>query len=164
MPVLLNVLVIITVAILFNYPFAWRRYPAFLKKEPSKEKQTVKAPIAHEDLVYALSEVDSFVDISEQDLLSIYNLATRRSQENHLAPEALQLGRYYSNGKYGEEWTVRQIIDQPDGSDPGDDLLIFKVVAGAGRRSTGVSTREEFARWAKHEVYREDENWRRVEG
>jgi hypothetical protein len=114
--------------------------------------------------VYALSEVDSFVDISEQDLLSIYNLATRRSQENHLAPEALQLGRYYSNGKYGEEWTVRQIIDQPDGSDPGDDLLIFKVVAGAGRRSTGVSTREEFARWAKHEVYREDENWRRVEG
>jgi hypothetical protein len=41
--------------------------------------------------------------------------------------------------------------------------VIFKVLAGAGRRSSGVATREEFARWAKHEVYRDDENWRRVE-
>jgi CBS domain-containing membrane protein len=35
-------------------------------------------PIRHEDFVYALSHIDTFVDISEEDLLNIYRLATRR--------------------------------------------------------------------------------------
>jgi hypothetical protein len=41
--------------------------------------------------------------------------------------------------------------------------VIFKVIAGDGRYTTGVSTRSEFARWARYEVYREDENWRKVD-
>jgi CBS-domain-containing membrane protein len=163
-PVLLNVLVILSVAVLANYPFAWRRYPAYLKKSASSDDKPVKPAISHEDLVYALSEVDSFVDVSEQDLLAIYDIATRRSLENHLSSADIVLGHYYSNGKYGADWSVRQVIDQSDGADPSHDMLIFKVVAGAGRRTTGVSTREEFSCWAKHEVYRDDENWRRVEG
>ena len=32
-------------------------------------------PIAHEDFVYALSQIDSFIDVSEQDLLRIYDVA-----------------------------------------------------------------------------------------
>ena len=58
---------------------------------------------------------------------------------------------------------MRQVVDQSlDGDSPGG-MLIYKVVAGAGLRSSGVTTRGEFAGWAKHEVYRDDENWRRVE-
>ncbi|HEB67880.1 MAG TPA: hypothetical protein ENI93_08025, partial [Gammaproteobacteria bacterium] len=38
-------------------------------------------PISHEDFVYALSHIDTFVDISEEDLLEIYKLATRRHVE-----------------------------------------------------------------------------------
>jgi hypothetical protein len=40
--------------------------------------------------------------------------------------------------------------------------VVFKVRAGAGRRTSGVVLREEFARWARHEVYRDEDNWRRV--
>ena len=29
-PVLLNVMVLLAVAVVFNYPFAWRRYPQML--------------------------------------------------------------------------------------------------------------------------------------
>jgi CBS-domain-containing membrane protein len=162
-PVLLNVLVMLAVAVLFNYPFAWRRYPAFLKPARTKNSEPAAGAIAHEDLVYALSEVDSFIDVSEQDLIAIYDIATRRSHESHLPPEALQLGHYYSNGKYGAEWSVRQIVDQSGSGYGSQGSVIFKVLAGAGRRSSGVATREEFARWARHEVYRDDENWRRVE-
>ncbi|HHH43223.1 MAG TPA: hypothetical protein ENK49_03725 [Gammaproteobacteria bacterium] len=164
-PVLLNVLVIVGVAVLFSYPFAWRRYPAGLKKKtrpgqpPSLQERT---SISHEDLVYALSEVDSFIDVSEQDLLAIYELATRRSLSQQLAPADLKLGHFYSNGRYGSEWSVRQIVDQSPGDGASGELLIYKVLAGDGRRSSGVASREEFARWAKHEVYRDDENWRRV--
>ncbi len=80
-PVLLNTMTILLVALLFNYLFKWRRYPAFLA---SKEKKSVLpadvyAPINHADLVYALSEMDSFIDVTEEDLLKIYKLATGRN-------------------------------------------------------------------------------------
>lgn len=162
-PVLLNVLVIILVAVIFNYPFAWRRYPAGMKLFAATGSAAAKPPIYHEDLVYALSEVDSFIDVSEQDLLAIYELATKRAQAGAYAPEDLRLGHYYSNGKYGTEWSVRCIIDESVGGGPSAGMVIFKVLAGDGRRTTGVATREEFARWARHEVYRDDENWRRVD-
>jgi len=164
-PVLLNVLVIVTVAVLFNYPFAWRRYPAGLKKQarPDQPQPQSRSSISHEDLVYALHEVDSFIDVSEQDLLAIYKLATRRSLASQLSPGELKPGHYYSNGKYGSEWSVRQIVDESGGPGGPENMLIYKVVAGDGRRSTGVVTRQEFANWAKHEVYRDDENWHRVD-
>lgn len=162
-PVLLNVAVILLVAVLFNAPFAWRRYPAALKRARQIEERAAKGPISHENLVYALSEVDSFIDVSEQDLLVIYDLATQRSLEAHIAPDAIKLGHCYSNGKYGPEWSVRQVIDASGGRDASRDMVIFKVIAGDGRYATGVSTRTEFARWARYEVYREDENWRKVD-
>lgn len=80
-PVALNAIVILAVAIIVNYPFAWRRYPVSLvekKPAPAGSDEQGHEPIEHADLVYALSEIDSFIDISEQDLLRIYELATRR--------------------------------------------------------------------------------------
>ncbi|VAW79257.1 hypothetical protein MNBD_GAMMA14-78 [hydrothermal vent metagenome] len=162
-PVGLNVLVILSVAFVFNYPFAWRRYPAALKPYPAKQDEESLTHIAHEDLVFALAEVNSFIDISERDLLTIYDLATHRSSSRSLSPDTLTLGSFYSNGKYGADWSVRQIIDESRHDSPDKDLVIFKTVAGEGIRHTGFATRLEFANWAKHEVYRDDENWRRVE-
>ena len=161
-PVLLNVLVLFLVAVIFNYPLAWRRYPAGLKPLAEAGSLAAKPPISHEDLVYALSELDSFIDVSEQDLLTIYELATKRAQAGNYTPEDLRLGHYYSNGKYGTEWSVRCIIDESAGDRRSGGMVIFKVLAGDGRRTTGVATREEFARWAKHEVFRDDANWRRT--
>lgn len=83
MPVLLNVIVILAVAVIFNYPLSWRRYPAALQPAPP-ETQASKTPvegypsISHSDFVYALSEIDSFIDVTEQDLVRIYELATQR--------------------------------------------------------------------------------------
>jgi CBS domain-containing membrane protein len=39
-------------------------------------------PINHEDFVYALSQIDTIVDATEDDLLKIYQLATKRHQQN----------------------------------------------------------------------------------
>ena len=162
-PVALNVLVILVVAFVFNYPFAWRRYPAALKPRPPQQADEATSAIAHEDLVYALAEVNSFIDISERDLLAIYDLATHRSVSRGLEPDTLTLGAFYSNGKYGADWSVRQIVDESRSDEPDKDLIIYKTVAGAGLRHSGFATRREFARWARHAVYRDDENWRRAE-
>lgn len=72
-PVMLNTLAILAVAIAYNYPFAWRRYPqVWAKRETTKSE---KAMIPHSRLVYALSQIDTFVDVSEEDLQRIYELA-----------------------------------------------------------------------------------------
>jgi CBS domain-containing membrane protein len=79
-PILLNAVIILLAAIVFNGLFRWRRYPAHLHVGEKTVKSAVSAyaPIKHEDFVFALSQIDTFVDITEDDLLAIYELATRR--------------------------------------------------------------------------------------
>lgn len=82
-PLLLNVLILLSVAMLFNAPFLHRRYPLWLARlgpagDAVRAEVGEKSMIAHSDLVYALSQIDTFIDVSEDDLLRIYHLATRR--------------------------------------------------------------------------------------
>ena len=75
-PVLLNVIVLLVVAVAFNYPFAWRRYPqAWHRRSQGVADTAEKSMIPHSSLVYALSQIDTFVDVSEEDLQRIYALA-----------------------------------------------------------------------------------------
>ena len=87
-PVLLNVVVMLIIAVLFNYPFPWRRYPqAWWRESVSAIKNAEeKRMISHSDLVYALSQIDTFVDVSEEDLQRIYALALGHCQIT--APES----------------------------------------------------------------------------
>ena len=80
-PVLLNGAVMVGVAVLFNGFFGWRRYPAALGRKPLA---AVKGP-THDQVVEALRELDSFVDISEDDLIHL-----SRSLAALLASEARQ--------------------------------------------------------------------------
>ena len=82
-PLLLNVLIILAIGVAFNALFPWRRYPAALVRRgiaPAPAAAGYEA-ISHEDFVFALSQMDSFIDISEEDLLRIYSLATGRHRE-----------------------------------------------------------------------------------
>ena len=66
-------------ALLFNALFNWRRYPAFLlSKETEKDYTNSENAPVHADFVYALSQMDTFIDVTEDDLLKIYQLATGR--------------------------------------------------------------------------------------
>jgi CBS-domain-containing membrane protein len=86
-PVLLNVVVLVAVAVLFNYPFAWRRYPqSWHRRTQAVVMHAEKSMIPHSSLVYALSQIDTFVDISEDDLQRIYALAL--GEQPQPAPQA----------------------------------------------------------------------------
>lgn len=82
-PVLLNVLVLLAAAVVFNAFFPWRRYPVGLARRaaPTLPAGAGYAAISHEDFVFALTQMDSFIDVSEEDLLRIYDLATGRRRE-----------------------------------------------------------------------------------
>ena len=160
-PVMLDVTVILAVALAFNFLFRWRRYPAYLQKRLAAPSTVPEPPtITHADFVYALSEIDSFIDVNEEDLLRIYNLATQRHQAQHLPVEEVELGGIYSNGGYGKEWEVRQIIDESADR----NLVIYKTVSEGRQRETGTMTRHEFARWARSRIQRGDDDWTRVPG
>jgi len=171
-PVAINAIAIMLVAIVFNFIFSWRRYPVAWSTRPEKQgQQKVKVedpryPIKHEDLVYALSELDSFLDVTEDDLLHIYQLATHRSITPGISPDELKTGHYYSNEHQGAGWEVRQIVDwqqqngdSGSGEDSPSEMLIYKSIDRHGVRGSGVSTRIQFAHWAKTEVIFKNNEW-----
>jgi hypothetical protein len=53
-------------------------------------------------------------------------------------------------------------VDESGNPDPERDQIIYKVVAGKGRRSSGTMKRQDFAAWAKYEVFLNENSWQRV--
>jgi CBS domain-containing membrane protein len=84
MPVLLNVGVLLALALAFNAGLA-RLAPLSVSKDGAVDgalgepgaADDGECQIAHSDLVYALSQMDTFLDVTEDDLLRVYRLATR---------------------------------------------------------------------------------------
>lgn len=163
-PIMLNALIIFLVAIGFNYLFPWRRYPASLRIATVSEKETEKEEdniprLSQEDLDFAMRKMDLIVDITANDLVQLYSLASKYSETKHLQPDEIKAGRYYSNGLYGSLWQVRQVIDESPHEEPTRDKVIYKIVAGSNRYTTGTSTREQFAYWARYEVQQKENDW-----
>lgn len=166
-PVLLNAVVMLVIAIGFNYVFHWRRYPAAWAHSKVESSQTHDAdrqqPITQQQLEHALNAMSSTVDINGKELADIVELAQQKQGQVALKPQQLKLGSYYSNGQYGRDWQVRQIIDMPVPMRRASNLLIYKIVAGANRRKTGTASFEDFACWASNEVFQNENCWVRSE-
>ena len=69
-PVLLSAVAIVAIAIVFNSMFSWRRYPASFSHTASTALAPASAP-THQEVVEAIRSIDSFVDITEEDLLRL---------------------------------------------------------------------------------------------
>lgn len=153
-PVLVNSLIIVSVAVAANAFFAWRRYPAGLARilAPPPTNATVASDaFTHTDFVSALERIGTFVDISEEEFLELRTLMREAAAKRHLKSSDIKLGGYYSNGGVGEQLQVRRIVDAAP-SEYGD--VIWCVIAGKNRGLTGVSRRQDFANWAAYEVTR----------
>ncbi|MCB1527885.1 MAG: HPP family protein [Hyphomicrobiaceae bacterium] len=153
-PVLVNTLIIVSVAVAVNAFFAWRRYPAGLSSILLPETPTATNAgdaFSHSDFVSALEKIGTFVDISEEEFLELRSLMRQAAANRHLKRQDIKLGAYYSNGGEGDALQVKRIVDAAPNED-GD--VIWCVIAGKQRGMTGVSRRQEFADWAAYEVTR----------
>lgn len=70
-PVLINATMMVGVAVLFNLAFKWRRYPLALS---ATHEGNPLVSHTHEEIEAAMRELGSFVDISEDDLLSLLHI------------------------------------------------------------------------------------------
>lgn len=166
-PVLLNAIVLLVLAIAVNFVFHWRRYPMYLMQRlesgATRDMQHTSM-FTSQDLQRAMKELDLFFDVSEQDLTRLVNLAVNNYQKSHLLPSQIRLGRYYSNGRSGEQQEIRQVIDESSHKDAAKDMVIYKVVSAPhGATSNEVMARVNFAKWARYEVSRETNGWQQRE-
>lgn len=168
-PVIFSSVVIVIVAVAFNALFKWRRYPAHWfyknyqvhKVEPS-ERET---ELTQEDFFAAIQQHDSFIDITEEGLTDLLELAKQHAEKSVVHPEEIIPGRFYSNGKIGKKWSVRQVVDASGADDKTKKKeVIYKVVAGNGGYETGICPQEEFRLWARFEVHSRENLWVKVGG
>ncbi len=149
-PILLNCVLIFSVALMFNNLFAWRRYPmAAMHYKPSNR---LTLPLRPEHFEKALQEMDSVVDVSTTQLQEIYEQAESIRQQDVLAAFEFEAGGVYSNNRPGADWAIRKIIDYASHPDPHKALIIYRVLDGAQKNSTGSCSRSEFASWAQQKL------------
>jgi CBS-domain-containing membrane protein len=165
-PVLADAVIILLVAMLVNFPFSWRRYPAalstgpvFNKEEKCKYKDSALLP--RKDIEYALKSMQTFADITEDELAIIFQKASQHQRDSHLKPADIQLGHYYMHGQASAQGSVRRVIDEAD--DSKNNLIIYKVITGTDRGKTMTSSRDAFAQWARFEVIFENEQWKIID-
>ncbi len=167
-PILVNVVSILVVAVAFNGLFAWRRYPAHLVRRShqsivSKSASSSQLQLTPDDFASALQQLNSYIDITAEDLAELCELAANHAAANLMPVADIQAGRFYCNGQVGARWSVRQILDQSPNRSRRRDQVIFKTVAGHGAFETGLCHRDEFRQWARFEVVPQQDLWVRVD-
>ncbi len=146
-PVLLNCCIIFVIAVIFNNCFPWRRYPtALFRFRPSAFNRT---PLSQKNIEQAIHHTGVVVDVTVEQLQQIYQEAEKLRQADVLQRFDFEPGGVYSNNRPGADWAIRKIIDHASHPDPNKELIIYKVIDGAQKNTSGSCTRAEFAEWAK---------------
>ena len=154
-PIALNCAIILIVGFVFNHAFPWRRYPASLMRYRGTAARagSVWPRISESHVSEAMDHLNVVIDVSPEEMGELIRQTlsiAQREQDAHLP--AVRLGHYYCNDRPGQQWSVRQIIDERPSETPEFDLVIYKIVDGNGLNRTGSCTRTEFARWVGSEL------------
>jgi hypothetical protein len=149
MPVLLNAVILLAIAVTFNAPFPWRRYPAYFVR---RRKRATSPLLTHEHLSFALRQMGTLIDVTEEDLAEIYSLAAHHAEGTHLSPSQIRVGGCYANNRSDPRWAIRQVVDELPGATPDQDTVLYWVLAGYEGRGSGTCTRGALALWAREEV------------
>lgn len=155
-PVLLNTVIILVTAFVFNSFFPWRRYPTSMMRfsdAPLMQNKKSSRFIDKEYIERALADIDLVVDLNADDLQKLFALTIEHAESPTFSSKQIVLGHYYTNSKHGAEWSVRQIIDEAVSDNPRRDMVIYRVVEGHGLKSADSCTRTEFAQWAVRELF-----------
>ncbi|MCH2220613.1 MAG: HPP family protein [Dechloromonas sp.] len=79
---LLNTVAALIAVLAINNLMPGRRYPQCVPVSQTTSRPPRRS-IRHDDLQYALEKLDTYLDVSEDDLVSIYDLATAHAHRRH---------------------------------------------------------------------------------
>jgi len=158
-PVGVSVAAIMVVALAFNALFPWRRYPVHLHRRrlavavPAVQR---RFDLTQEDFSAAMEQLNSYVDITEENLTELLELAKQHAERNIVHPQEIVAGHCYSNGRLGKAWSVREVIGVSAGQPRN---IEYRVVAGEGAGQIGQEGYEAFRQWARFEVRLGNGRW-----
>ncbi len=89
-PVLINVIVLLTAALIINRLVPGRRYPMTPVAAAGHPRVPVKLNFSEEDLANALRDMNAYIDVTRDDLEQIYSLATLHSHQRRLSDIRLE--------------------------------------------------------------------------
>ncbi|MDH5391731.1 MAG: HPP family protein [Gammaproteobacteria bacterium] len=156
-PIYINVLAIFFIALLFNSFFPWRRYPVCMMRFIENQDQPAdnkRSPLQQQHIEQAKQDMDLVIDVTTEDLNRLFLLSLEHAEADRLRPDQIKLGHYYTNGKHGKSWSVRQVIDEASDPTAENDLIIYRCSEGAHHGKSNSCSRQEFANWAAREVLR----------
>ncbi|MCP5161045.1 MAG: HPP family protein [Hahellaceae bacterium] len=157
-PILVNSFTLLVAVILFNQCFNGRTYPAhgFSRQQRlhSHHRARRANSLTQEDVVAAMQQMDSFIDISAEDLGELFTLAQSHAKVTTLLP-LLEAGRCYSNGELGQSWAVRQITALEG------KHVQYCIVAGQDQGQVARCPRSQFEIWAHHAVAFNQGHWQK---
>ncbi len=150
-PTLLNCAIIIIAAIILNYPFHWRRYPShsYFKANPVSKISPGdrENEITIEDFMKSVNDHGSFIDITNEGWIDIFENAKRHAEIDNEHPTVIEMGVSYSNGKLGKNWEIRHVNKIEE-----INIVRFTIAAGINIGLTSYCTLSEFLNWSKFEV------------
>lgn len=90
--VAINVATIVLIALIINNLIPNRRYPLLHSHHPHHEEfkqvnHTYYPKLKEDDFIWALSQMDDFIDISEEDLVDLYEFAVERALSQKITPK-----------------------------------------------------------------------------
>ena len=93
-----NIACLFVIAIAYNGLFHWRRYPAHLFRTSDSKKSNLNASpsnirISEEDITAALQQTNSFVDVTPDELMAIFESASQYAADKHAAQAALSVNK-----------------------------------------------------------------------
>ena len=171
-PVLFCSVTIVLMAVLLNLPFTWRLYPA--QWFHSKTRVQPIAPrdrdieLTSEDFLLAVQQHDSFIDITEDSWVELLEQAKLNAQSNLQHPEYIRENAYYSNGKLGKQWQIRQVVrlessrSSANASESSFQQVVYRTLENnqPGREQT--QPLPAFLQWARFEVIFENGYWKKA--
>lgn len=152
LPTSLNCLVIFAIAMVFNNLFSWRRYPSSLMKyEKSLDNPETKSILTNH-IKKAMETLDEVVDIAPEQIKYIVDKADEIMRRELVANFKLEVGAFYTNGKPGLSWSVRQVVDVRPHDEPSKYLVIYRTVDGANKGQSESITLIEFSQWVSEKI------------
>lgn len=160
-PVLINAVNLVMAAVVFNALFPWRRYPAHWSHMGITPQPQQHAGIAltQEDVAAAMERLNTYVDISTEELIELMELASEHAQQGVTNPQTLTPGGFYSNGEVGKRWCIRQVINIENQEQVANGRIVYKMIAGGDGSDASLCTHENFRQWARFEVVQQNGRW-----
>jgi len=162
-PVGVSVVAIMLVAVAYNAAFPWRRYPVHLHR---RRREAVEMPAAQrrfdltqEDFAAAMVELNSYVDIHEESLTELLELAKQHAERDVIHPDEVLAGHAYGNGRLGKAWQVREVRVLRAPAAGREAVVEYRVVAGDAFGQVGDCALQTFRQWARYEVRLEQGRW-----